>query len=71
MSASVTILPPPPSADEITLAWLLANKATVAAYMAAVYGNQNLQVIVIKNGVRQPAVNVVRAGNTATIEIPV
>lgn len=68
---SAASLPPPPAAAELNLAWFLANKATLAAYMQAVYAQQNLQVVVIKNGVRQPAVSVKLAGLNATLEITV
>lgn len=64
-------LPPPPTEAEITLPWLLANKKTLAAYMAATYANANLQIVVIKNGVRQPPVAVRLAGTSATFEITV
>jgi hypothetical protein len=69
--ASPSSLPTPPTAPEIDLAWLIANKATLAAYLAAVYAHQNLQIVVIKSGVRSPPVAVRVAGTAAVIEINV
>ncbi|MBC7367560.1 MAG: hypothetical protein H7343_12265 [Undibacterium sp.] len=64
-------LPPPPTAAQIDFVWLVQNKETLAAYMAAVYALQNLQAIVIAAGVRQPSTSVSLAGPAATIEIKV
>jgi hypothetical protein len=70
MSAPAAIgLPPPPTADEINLAWLLENKATLAAYMQAIYAHDNAQVVVIYEGRRLPAQAVKRAGKTQIIEV--
>lgn len=65
------VLPPPPSADEIGLAWFAANKETLAAYMQAVYAGHNLKVVVVVDGVRLPPVSVKYAGDTAQLEITV
>ena len=68
-AALLSGLPPPPSADEISGAWLRANKATLAAYMAAVYAQQTLQVVVIKNGDRLPPVTIKTDGRSSILEI--
>lgn len=67
----MSALPPPPAPEEITLTWILANKATLAAYMQAIYRQDTLQVVVISNGVRSAPVSVKVAGLTAILEITV
>lgn len=62
-------LPPPPAAGELTLSWFIDQRATVAAYFAAIYALQNLQVVVIKDGVRLPPVSIKAGGVNAVIEI--
>lgn len=62
-------LPPPPTADKITLLWLLENKQLLADYMAAGYAMANLQVVVTVSGVRQPPIAVKLVGTTALLEI--
>lgn len=66
-------LPPPPTADELTLKWFMdpASKVYLSALMARAYAVGNLQIIVIKNGIRQPPVTVQIAGLTAHVEITV
>jgi hypothetical protein len=64
-----TSLVPPPSAEELTLPWLIENKATLANYMRAIYALSQLQVVVITSTGRRPATSVKIAGGSAVIEI--
>lgn len=64
-------LPPPPTAEQITLPWLLENKQSLAQYMAATYALANLQIVVTVGGVRQPPIAVKLGGNSALLEIKV
>lgn len=68
-SAPSAALPRPPTAEEITLPWLLANKATLAAYMQTVYALANSQVVVIYQGKTLPARAVKLASGSAVIEV--
>lgn len=63
------MMPRPPAAEEIDIAWLLANKATLAAYMQAVYALANAQVVVTVGGVRLPAQAIKVSGASAVIEV--
>jgi len=67
------ILPPPPSADQIDFRWLTSEtgKAVIAAYLAEAYAQQNFQVVVIKNGQRQPPVSPAGVGASQVIQIVV
>lgn len=69
--ASLPVLPPPPDAHEITPAWIKANREFMARYFAATYALSRMQIIVIKDGVRQPPVSINLAGESATVEIVV
>ena len=66
-----TATPLTPSAGDITFDWLLSHPGPVAASIQAIHATANLQVVVIKNGVRQPPVSVVTAGNSSILEIAV
>ena len=68
---SATMLPRPPTADEIDIAWLLANKALLAAYMQTVYALANAQVVVTVGGIRLPAQAIKLSGSSAVIEVVV
>ena len=64
-------LPPPPTAEQITLLWLLEHKQSLAQYLSAAYALANLQVVVTVGGVRQPPVAVKLGGTSALLEIKV
>jgi hypothetical protein len=66
---SATMLPKPPNAAEIDFVWLLANKATLAAYMQTVYALANAQVVVTVGGIRLPAQAIKISGESAVLEV--
>lgn len=70
---SASILPPPPTAQQLTPAWFMsaAGKEYLAAIMAHASAAANLQIVVTKNGVRLPPVAAVTAGKSQVIEITV
>lgn len=69
---SASILPPPMSAEQITLAWLASpgGKSYLAAYIASVYAAHNRQYVVVRtNGKRLPSVTAQSVGPSSVIEI--
>ena len=65
------MLPPPPTAAQIDIVWLLDNKETLAAYMAAVYALSNLEAVVKFRGKTAPGATVKLAAGRAVLEITV